>query len=281
MLYFLERAFIQKLEEKVKKAQMIFLFLDYDGTLTPIQKKPDLALLSSSERKTIKSLSSFPQMVLTIISGRALNEIQKLIGLDNLYYVGNHGLEIKGRSFQDEIPKAKQIRGNVVSFCQKIKERTKRIPGILVENKGLTASIHYRLVKKEHLPELKRKVSLTLFPFKKNYELSEGKKVLEIKPKTERDKGWAADKIIQLYSSEGKLSPLYFYFGDDLTDEDGFQLINLRRGYSILVDKEEKSSIANYYLKDPKEVHLFLTWLKDSLIQKTKRKNFPIRTESM
>lgn len=281
MLYFFERAFIRRLEEKVKKAQTIFLFLDYDGTLTRIQKKPDLALLPPAVRKTIKSLSSFPQMALTVISGRAINEIRKLIGLDNLNYVGNHGLEIKGSSFQDEIPEAKKIKGNVVSFCQKIKGRTKGIPGILVENKGLTASIHYRLVKKENLPELKRKVSSILFPFKKKYELSQGKKVLEIKPKTKRDKGWAARKIIQLYSSEGKLSPLYFYLGDDLTDEDGFQLINLRRGYSVLIDKEEKSSKAKYYLKDPEEVHRFLTWLNDILSQKTGRKSLSVGNECM
>jgi len=272
MHYFLERGSIRKLEEKVEKAQMIFLFLDYDGTLTPIQKKPDLALLSSSVRKTIKSLSSFPQMVLTIISGRALNEIQKLINLDKVNYVGNHGLEMKVRSFQDEILKAEQIREKMVSFCQKIKKRTQRFSGILVENKGLTLSLHYRLAKTEHLPELKKIVSSILFPFRRNYELRDGKKVLEIRPKTKRNKGWAVNKIIRLYNAEGKLYPLYFYFGDDLTDEGAFQLINLRRGYSIMVDKEEKGSKAHYYLKDPKEVHHFLSWLKDRLIQKGRKK---------
>jgi trehalose-phosphatase len=268
MRYFLEKELIQNLKEKIKKAERIFLFLDYDGTLTSIQKTPDLALLSSSVRKTLNNLSSLPQMIVTIISGRAFNEISRQVNLDNLNYVGNHGLEIKIRSFQDEISQSQKIRKKIASFCQKIKKRTQRFYGILVENKGLTASIHCRLVKKYYIPELKQIVNSILSPFKRDYELREGKKVLEIRPKTKRNKGWAVNKIINRYGSEQKPTPVYFYFGDDLTDEDAFQLINLRRGYSVLVGKKKNSSQAHYYLKGPVDVHLFLTWLKKRLIQK-------------
>jgi trehalose 6-phosphate phosphatase len=265
MRYFLEGEFIQSLEGKIKKTQKIFLFLDYDGTLTPIRKKPEQALLSSSVGKTLKSLSSFPQIELTIVSGRALNEIHKLINLDSLNYVGNHGLEIKTKSFQDEILHAEKIRKNIASFCQRIKRSTKEYSGILVENKGLTASIHYRLAKSEIRPELRKIISSIIFPFRPEYELRDGKKILEIRPKSRRDKGWAVDKIIRLYGSKRNPSSLYFYFGDDLTDEDAFEITNLRRGFSVLVGKGGGSSKARYYLENSKEVHTFLTCLNQEL----------------
>ena len=265
MRYFLEREFIQGLGEKVKTARNIFLFLDYDGTLTPIRKKPEMALLSPAARNNIISLSSSPRIVLTIVSGRALDEIHRLINLAHINYVGNHGLEIQTGSLREEISPAGEIKKNIALFCQKIKRSTKAYSGILVENKGLTASIHYRLAKSKILPELRKIVSSVISPFRKKYELRDGKKVLEIKPKTRRNKGWATDKIIRLYDGKRNSSSLYFYFGDDLTDEDAFKLINLRRGFSILLAKGGRSSEARYYLENSNEVHLFLTWLRKEL----------------
>src|SRR4030042_5472702 len=132
MRYFLEREFIQELGEKVKKARKIFLFLDYDGTLTPIRKKPEMALLSPAARNNITDLSSCPQIVLTIVSGRALGEIRRLINLAHINYVGNHGLEIETRSFREEIFHAGKTRKNIAIFCQKIKRSKKELSGILV-----------------------------------------------------------------------------------------------------------------------------------------------------
>jgi len=263
---------MQGLEGKIRKARRIFLFLDYDGTLTSIQRTPDLALLSSSTRSILQGLSSFPQMILTVISGRALNEIQKLIGLDNVNYVGNHGLEIKVKSLEDKIPQDREIRKKMVSLSQEFQKKTKRFAGVLVENKGLTLSIHYRLAKKDCVPELRKIIGATIYPFKRSYELRDGKKVLEIRPKTKRNKGWAVNEIIHRYNSKRKTYSLYFYLGDDLTDEDAFQLVNSKRGYSIRVDKRKEPSNAHYYLKSPKEVRLFLGWFKRILTQKERRK---------
>jgi trehalose-phosphatase len=272
MRYFLEKELIQNLKEKIKKAERIFLFLDYDGTLTPIRRIPELALLSPSTRKSLESLVSIPRVVLTIVSGRALTEIKRLVNLDNLNYVGNHGLEMRVGASEYKLTQAKRIKERMSSLFRKIKGKTRQFSGILVENKRLTLSIHYRMAKEDCLPQLKEIVTSVVSPFKRNYELREGKKVLEIKPKSKKNKGWAVGKIIQLYNSNRKPKPLYFYFGDDLTDEDGFKLINWRKGYSVLIDKRKGHSNAQYYLRSPKEVHLFLSWLKKILTQKQRRK---------
>jgi trehalose 6-phosphate phosphatase len=272
MQYLLKKALVQGLEEKFKNAQRIFLFLDYDGTLTSIKKTPDLALLSSSVRRILLDLSLLPQMILTIISGRSLNRIQKLIGVESINYVGNHGLEMKVGASEDEIPQHRKIRKRMAWLSRKINAKIGYLPGILVENKGLTLSVHYRLVQENRVPELKKMVSAIIYPFKRSYELREGKKVLEIRPKSIRNKGWAVKNIIRKYGSVNKSRDQYLYIGDDLTDEDAFKLTNSKGGYSILVDSGSKNSKANYYLKSTKEVRLFLIWLKKSLTRKERGK---------
>jgi trehalose 6-phosphate phosphatase len=270
MRYLLEKKLMRPLEDKTRKSQRIFLFLDYDGTLTSIQRTPDLALLSSPMRRILKHLSSLPEIVLSIISGRALKEIERLVNLKGLNYIGNHGLEMKIGGEMDEIPQARRIRKTMSLFYQKIKQRTKEIPGVLLENKGLTLGIHYRLAKSKQLSELRKIIISILSPFNKDYELRTGKKVLEIRPKTRRNKGWAVNKIIRQYNSRKKQRTLYFYFGDDLTDEDAFELTNSKGGHSILVNRGYRDSQAHYYLHGPKEVRFFLTWLKKRIIQKNR-----------
>jgi len=271
MKYLLARTSIHNLENRLSKARRVFLFLDYDGTLTSIRKAPDLALLPSSVREVLRELSSLSGIILTIISGRALKEIQKQVDLDDLNYVGNHGLEMKAGFYQDEIPQSNKIRKRMVSFSQEIKKRTREIPGILIENKGLTLSIHYRLAKRNCLGKLKEIASFILSPFAKDYNLREGKKVLEIVPAVRRDKGWAVDRISHLFKSKLKSDALYFYFGDDLTDEDGFGQTNLNKGYSVLVGGNKTCSKARYYLRSPNEVRLFLGWLVKILVGKQRR----------
>ena len=271
MKYLLAKASIQNIENRLSKVQRVFLFLDYDGTLTSIRKAPDLALLSSSVREVLRKLSSLSGVILTIISGRALNEIQKQVNLDGLNYVGNHGLEMKAGFYQDEIPQSNKIRKRMVSFSREIEKRTREIPGILIENKGLTLSIHYRLAKRNCLGKLKEIASSILSPFAKDYNLRGGKKVLEIVPAARRDKGWAVKRISHLFKSKLKSDALYFYFGDDLTDEDGFGQTNLNKGYSVLVGGNKTCSKAHYYLQSPKEVRLFLSWLRKTLVRKQRR----------
>lgn len=80
---------------QIKKAQQILLFLDYDGTLTPIAAKPGMAQLSAQAREVLARISGRSSFQLAIISGRSLAELKALVGLENIAYAGNHGLEIE------------------------------------------------------------------------------------------------------------------------------------------------------------------------------------------
>jgi len=114
-----------------------FLFLDYDGTLTPITKKPDLAVLSKKRRSILKKLAESSQIKVAIVSGRKLSDVKKLVGLNNLLYAGNHGFEIKGPGINVIHPKAKKIKPVLKKISALLKKRLKNIEGAIIENKGL------------------------------------------------------------------------------------------------------------------------------------------------
>src|SRR3989338_6421054 len=87
--------------EKALKGKFIFLFLDYDGTISPIAAAPYKAVISKKTRELLKKLSVHPRRKVAIISGRALEDIKNRIVLKNLIHVGNHGLEIEGPKIRD------------------------------------------------------------------------------------------------------------------------------------------------------------------------------------
>jgi trehalose 6-phosphate phosphatase len=266
MRHLLESANLEGLEKEVREAPRIFLFLDYDGTLTAIRKSPDLAVLTASARTVLQSLSSLsPRVVLTIVTGRSLVDIERLVGLAGLNYVGNHGLELKAGSFRDEIPQGKRIRQRLLGLCRRVQESARGMPGVLVEWKGLTASIHYRMAGKRDVPALKKAVDTLLASCPRAFELREGKKVLEIRPKTRRNKGWAVKKILRVYGRGRAAGGFPLYFGDDQTDEDAFEAVNASGGCSILVSRRIRASKARWCLGGPGEVRLFLIWLQRRL----------------
>ena len=83
------------ISKRIQEAQNLFLFLDYDGTLTPIVSTPDLALCPSEVKATLVKLRDLPKVSLAIISGRSLEDIREKVGIPGIIYVGNHGLEIE------------------------------------------------------------------------------------------------------------------------------------------------------------------------------------------
>ena len=233
----------------------MILFLDYDGTLTPIRKLPHLARLSSPAKRLLRGLSKNRKIEICIVSGRSLAEIKRMVGLKNLLYVGNHGLEIEERNDVNTLPQASRIKWRIKSICGRLKMFSRRFPGFWVENKGLTVSLHYRLVP----PSLTKKLTKELSAWLKNQvsdlRVTAGKKVWEIRPRTKRNKGWAVEYITRGYSAPQKLG---IYAGDDSTDWDAFNIIIKRRGIAIQVGTNGTICKNCFYLKSPGEVILFM-----------------------
>lgn len=244
----------------------IFPMFDYDGTLTPIVERSKGAKLSENMRQRLKRLIDYCPM--GIISGRALEDIKSRVNIEDIYYSGNHGYEISGPQVNFIKDEAKRARPIIEEICDAIKKESSSIKGALVENKGVTASIHYRLVNEADVSKLKRIVKKEVEPYEEKgiVELDRGKKVLEIKPGGEWDKGKAVSLLRRIVNSEEKRFPIYL--GDDVTDEDAF--IALRgEGLGILVSKKKRESAADLRLSGPSQVEAFLDRLIEILSDRT------------
>lgn len=244
----------RKLEKRLTSGRLLLL-LDYDGTLTPIIGRPEKATLSADVRRLLsRLLKHYPT---AIISGRSLKDIRKLVGLRKIYYAGNHGLEIDGPGLKLVEPVAKKMASTVSKICGDLKSELGNIDGVIVEDKGLTASIHYRLVAPGKLGDLKRIFTKITKPYLSagRIKIVRGKKVLEIRPNIDWDKGKAVLWIIEALKLKGRALPVYL--GDDITDEDAFRALRIK-GITILVSKAPRKSNAEYFLRDVDEVEVFL-----------------------
>ncbi|PIW68245.1 MAG: trehalose-phosphatase [Candidatus Omnitrophica bacterium CG12_big_fil_rev_8_21_14_0_65_42_8] len=256
----MEHLFFQlnKLKD-VLKNKFIFLFLDYDGTLTPIVQNPDKAVISRKTKEVIRSLSKIPHCRMAIISGRALKDIKNKIGLEGIIYAGNHGLEIEGPKIRFKAHVSIRYRATLRKIKSILKKKLSKIKGVIIEDKGLTLSVHYRLVDIKDVQPVKTifHEAVAHYIISNKIKIRPGKKVLEIRPPLEWDKGkivlWL---LARLKFVLGKEPCLPIYIGDDMTDEDAFRALETM-GLTVFVGGS-KSSHARYYLKNTQEVTEFL-----------------------
>jgi len=254
----------ESFSSEARDASHIVLLSDYDGTLTPIVGRPDEAILSPVVREKLVALAQKPTFSVGIISGRSLSEVKALVGVEGIYYAGNHGLEIEGPGIKFINPAAQAAQATIKDLAQCSSAKLGSIEGVIVEDKGLSLSIHYRLVKKSE-----EKVVAGIFrqitsPWLHDGKIrvTSGKKVWEIRPPIDWHKGKAVETIIrEMKAVLGTEQWLAIYLGDDTTDEDAFRVIHRPQGWSIFVGEENPSSNADYFLNSTSEVTTFLSRL--------------------
>jgi trehalose-phosphatase len=253
-----------KVSHRLKSAKHILLLCDFDGTLTPIVDRPEFVALSPDTKKLIWTLAKNRRFALGIISGRALSDLKERVGVDGVIYSGNHGLEIEGFGTNFLEPIAEEVRPFFQILSQVLTITLRGIKGVFVENKGLTLSVHYRSVdgaEEQKVMEAFNKVTNPLHVTGR-IKVTKGKKVYEIRPPSDWDKGKAIAWLInKIRENGGKAKTLPVYLGDDLTDEDAFKVIEGYGGISIHIGDKDMESAARYYLKSPDEVTEFLRML--------------------
>lgn len=244
-----------KVLRKIKSHNKIILFLDYDGTLTPIKKIPSLAVLSNKKIYTLKNLMKNKFILPVIITGREYNDIKKILLLPGLIIASNHGFRITDGNSDWIHPRAKVLMPIMNKIYRKLLMKLKSIPGVLVENKKITITVHYRNTEEKFIHLIKNIVDETAKQYFSKLKITEGKKVYEIRPDILWDKGNAVSRIIKLNRKSNK-NELNIYIGDDKTDEDAFRIldnnaIKVRVGYN-------RNTMADYYVKNTNEVQIFL-----------------------
>ena len=252
-----------RVSKQLRSASHILLLLDYDGTLTPIVGRPELANLPAGMRRLLQALARQQRLTLAIISGRALVDIKEKVGIRGIIYAGNHGLEIEGPGISFVSPLAEEFKPLLRRMHHELSQALGTIKGVLVEDKGLTLSVHYRQVADDKSTEVKdvfERVTGGAATLGK-IRITSGKKVYEIRPAVAWDKGKVVKIVMEKCGGGGRKSGLLpIYIGDDLTDEDAFRAIeNYVGGISVFVGDGDSPTSARYFLQSPDEVAKFLS----------------------
>ena len=237
----------------------VAVFLDYDGTLTPIAARPEDAALSDSMRETIRALAEY--CPIAIVTGRTMDDIKDRVGLDNLNYATDHGFEIAhpdGERIHHE--QAASMLPIIDSAEEGLSARLAKIRGTMVERKRFSVAVHYRLAAPEDIPAVTQAVE-EVHAAHPNLRKLEGKKVVELQPRVDWDKGKV---VLWLLESLGLACEHMLYIGDDVTDEDALRAV-ADCGIGIVVWDRPRATAAAYYLTSPAEVEQFLRQLLQHL----------------
>jgi trehalose 6-phosphate phosphatase len=237
----------------------LLIMLDYDGTVVPIRKHPAQAFAPKSLRTVLQALADSRAVTMAIVSGRSPRDIRRLLPLRRIIRAGDHGFEISGLGMRMALPISRNTRSALHEVAALLRLRLGHIPGCLVEEKGVTISVHYRLVRARYVGHVHQTVRTVVAQYLRQrlVRLTRGKKVVEIRPPTDWDKGKAARAIVQHVKKRAasqRLLPLYC--GDDVTDEDAFRALK-NCGVTVHIGKSRQTA-AHYYLPSSAEMVRFL-----------------------
>jgi trehalose 6-phosphate phosphatase len=235
------------------------VFLDYDGTLTPIVPDPDAALLSEGTRRAIRRLAA--DCTVGVISGRDLDDVRAKVGLDELAYAGSHGFDLVGPGGL----RAQKGTEHLPSLDAAEVELRDRLggPGVAVERKRFAIAVHFRGAP-EREEEVRGAVE-SIAPGYPDLRVTGGKMIFELRPAIEWDKGRALLWLLEVLGADGK-DVLPMYLGDDVTDEDAFEALE-GRGVGLVVRGEDdaRPTGAALAFADPDEVRAFLEALAEAI----------------
>ncbi len=228
-----------------KDCQQVALFLDVDGTLYEIENSPSLIKPCFRLQKKLHTIRNRLQGALGLISGRTLDDLDRLFDKNKISFAGNHGAQLRDAL---RIKEYQANTGNIKRIAHKIEELLNGKKNIEIENKGSSLTIHFRnsTIDRKEIDRIimeltKRDRSLTLL---------KGKEVLEVKPLS-HNKGTAISYFMR---TKPFIKRRPIFIGDDETDEDGFETVNKKGGWSVRVGNHKRSK-ANFFLPNVKSVH--------------------------
>lgn len=247
-----------------RRSGRFVLLLDFDGTLAPIVPRPEDAALPPDTRLALTRLRQIPHLEMAVVSGRGMADARERVGLADIAYAGNHGMEIDGPGLRRIHEEAAAARPHLAAVADRLRGDLAGVEGVFVEDKHLTLSIHYRRVARDRVGDVRRAV-VSAVEARDGLVITEGKEILEVRPAVDWHKGRAVEFLIgQIDPGEG--TPVV-YIGDDRTDEDAFRALSWRAsmaGEGVIVgDPPPTETSATSYLRDPEEVGRLLHALAD------------------
>lgn len=243
------------------------LITDVDGTISPIAPSPRAARVSPLCARHLKAL--VPRVhLLAALSGRPAAQTKAMVGVDGVVYVGNHGLEWWGEGKAELATEAEGYRPLMISLRDEL-STTLNLDGVMIEDKGVSLAVHYRQSPHPRATRESILAALSRIPGVKELRLLEGRKVIELRPPLEIDKGHTFHVLAGRYGLRAAL-----YLGDDLTDVDAFRALKARQGPDFhglavaVVSEETPPSVteaADLFLQGVSDVERFLGWLIENI----------------
>jgi trehalose 6-phosphate synthase/phosphatase len=244
--------------DEILKSYRLALFLDYDGTLTPLTEHPDKAMLSPQMRKALESCAARSDIDVAVVSGRSLSAVREIVDEAGLTYAGNHGLEIDG----PDLPHF--VHEDLVHYRERAKELARalkscEVDGAWTEAKGPTLTFHYRAVPENRRAEIVDEVRSIINTA--GYQARSAHCAVEARPPIGWDKGRAVLHILRTrYGPSWSEEVRVIYVGDDQTDEDAFRFL-AGLASTFRVGSADTPTAARRRLPDVNAVQALLEWL--------------------
>ncbi len=243
---------LEHVQQIAQRGDRLAVFLDYDGTLTPIVSHPEDAWLPESMRQTLRSVAA--RVPVAILSGRDLDDVRGRVLVDGIVYAGSHGFDIAGAGGLHRELGAAYLP--VLDASEKqLREALDEIQGAQLERKHFSVAAHYRNVNENDAIKVALAVDAVAARHRELRRM-DGKKVYELLPDIDWDKGKAVLWLLKTLGLESR-NVLPIYIGDDRTDEDAFSALE-KGGVGILVSQQPQVTAASYWLNNPDEVERFL-----------------------
>jgi len=245
------------LSRKLQSSPSVALFLDYDGTITPLRSKPTAAVLEPETAGLLRVMTKLPGVHVSIVTGRSMEVIRKLVRVRNLGIAASHGFHIVQDGTEWIHPEVGRFSGKLTRLQSKLERSLGEIPNVILERKQGTLTVHYRNVPSRSAGTLKSITAASVRTIDPKFQIMRGKKILEIRPPIPWGKGRAVMKMVNGRGSRWR--PLTIFVGDDTTDEDAFRSLRTK-GITVRVGRS-RSTRAKYYVKNIEDVHRLLRFI--------------------
>ncbi len=255
------------LVDQIVSSERSFVFLDYDGTLTPIVSRPELAVPSEALIARLRRLGEIPELYTAIVTGRKKEFCDQYFTDLPISIVAEHGAHIwthdsKEWHSQAMFEEFNELKPEIMKLLELY---TRNLPGSHIEEKDLSIVWHYRQAEPVFAKSLAMELSeaLVQLTMKTSYSVFHGKKNLDIRP-VAANKGRAVEYVLSM--EEWQKEQPFLTFGDDKTDED---MHRVHSEHNVAIHVGRPSTFAKYYLDDPQDVAKFI----DSILNAYDKKN--------
>lgn len=244
---------------RVRAAPHVLLGCDFDGALAPVYDHPASATLSSEVRGPLADLAAGGRVTVLVVSGRTAADLRARADVPGLIVAGNHGLELAGPGWEHVDPAVAESAPAIHNLANGLEQVLESIPGVMVEDKGLSVAVHYRHAAPELHEAVRSRVHGVLSNSSHPFVLTAGRMCYDLRPRVYWHKGEA---VKWLLAHVGQPAALVVFVGGDPTDEDAFAA--LPDGITVRVGCGPET-LARYHVDGPDGVHRFLEWLREQM----------------